>query len=207
MANKIISKDEAGLEKWQAPDFSASRRGRTAVSRQLTAQQLEQLQRQAYQEGYDAGFRQGLNDGQAQIQQQVQCLTGIIEFMNRPLQSLDEEIESELVALALTIARQIIRREIQTDEGQIVAVVREAVTALPVADNLIRVHLHPEDAAVVRDKLSGTDGQGRWQIVDDPALTRGDCLVNTETSRIDATVERRLASIAARLLGGNREND
>jgi len=207
MANKIISKDQAGLEKWQAPDFSASRRSKAAVSRQLTAQQLEQLQRQAYQEGYDAGFRQGLNDGQARIQQQVQYLTGIIEFMNRPLQSLDEEIESELVALALTIARQIIRREIQTDEGQIVAVVREAVTALPVADNLLRIHLHPEDATVVRDKLSGTDGQGRWQIVDDPALTRGDCLVNTETSRIDATVERRLASIAARLLGGNREND
>jgi flagellar assembly protein FliH len=36
---------------------------------------------------------------------------------------------------------------------------------------------------------------------------RGDCRVVTENSRVDATIENRLAAIMANTLGGEREED
>jgi len=47
----------------------------------------------------------------------------------------------------------------------------------------------------------------RWRIVEEPTLTRGGCRVESEDSRIDATVEARLGALIARALGGEREED
>ncbi|RMG30702.1 MAG: flagellar assembly protein FliH, partial [Gammaproteobacteria bacterium] len=46
-----------------------------------------------------------------------------------------------------------------------------------------------------------------WKLVEDPTLSRGGCRVETESSRIDATVEQRLHAVLARFLGGERQGD
>ena len=112
-----------------------------------------------------------------------------------------------MLYLSTAVAKQIVRREIKTDPGQIIAVVREAISALPVAAREIKLRLHPEDAALVKQSISIPEGEQRWRIIDDPVLSRGDCKVETESSRIDATVDQRVAEIAAALFGGEREAD
>jgi len=105
------------------------------------------------------------------------------------------------------IARQLVRREIKTDPGQIVAIVREAILALPGAAKKIYVYLHPEDLELVKTKLSTSEPESYWRLMEDPTLSRGDCKVLTDTSTIDATLERRLSSLVANMLGGEREQD
>jgi flagellar assembly protein FliH len=110
----------------------------------------------------------------------------------------------------MSVAKHLVRRELRTDPGQVVAAVRQAVSILPINTRNIRVYLHPEDAALVKQSLSVTEETGeeqRWKIVEDPALTRGGCNVESELSRIDATVETRLAALIAQALGGERESD
>ncbi len=46
-----------------------------------------------------------------------------------------------------------------------------------------------------------------WRIQDDPTLTRGGCRVETNTSSIDASVERRLGAVIAKVLGDERKED
>ena len=53
----------------------------------------------------------------------------------------------------MALARQIVRRELKTDPTQIIGIIREAIGALPVAARDVRVHLHPEDAAVCASTL------------------------------------------------------
>jgi flagellar assembly protein FliH len=121
---------------------------------------------------------------------------------------VDEQVEGELLQLAVAVARQIIRRELQTDPEQIVGVVQEALSALPSSANRIRIHLNPEDAAVVRERLvPAGDDEFSWQIVDDLTLSRGGCRIESETSRIDASLEKRLNSVVAELMGGTRSID
>ncbi len=72
----------------------------------------------------------------------------------KPFDELDAEVERELLTLAMALARQIVRRELKTDPTQIIGIIREAIAALPVAARDVRVHLHPEDAAVVQQHLA-----------------------------------------------------
>jgi len=127
--------------------------------------------------------------------------------LNEPLLALDEQVEQELVALAVTLARQLIRRELRTDPGQIVAVVRKALAILPSNARKVSLCLHPADAELVRVAMSLDEGGQRWKIVEDPLLTRGGCRVTTETSAVDASVEKRLAAAIAKAFGGERGGD
>ncbi len=178
----------------------------------LTAAQIEELQQQAYQEGYQSGFSQGREDGvQAGRDEMHAAATHLAEALSAlstPFEELDAEVEQQLVALAFSVARQIIRRELRTDPGQVIAVVREALGVLPAAARTIRVHLHPEDARLMREAITlGDDADSAWQIVDDPVLTRGGCLIETEFSTVDATVEKRINAVMAQVLGSERGHE
>ena len=116
----------------------------------------------------------------------------------QPLKELDAQVEEQLVQLALTIARQLVRRELRMDPAQVIAIIRETVALLPAAARDVRVHLHPEDAGVVREKLATPTGDRAWTIVEDPVMTRGGCRVTTDTAQIDARLETRIQSIMSR---------
>jgi len=173
----------------------------------LTAKKIEEIQQRAYDESYAQGYKEGLAAGQKAIKAAAEHLQRSLGALNAPFAEMDEQVEQELVALAVAIARQVIRREIKADPGQVVAVVREAITSLPVASRNVRVFLNPDDAAVVREALSLTEGERAWQILEEPTMTRGGCRVVTDTSQVDANLESRLASIVTRLMGGERIND
>ncbi len=106
----------------------------------------------------------------------------------------------------MALARQIVRRELKSDPTQIIGIIREAIAALPVAARDVRVHLHPEDAAVVRQNLAPTESERAWSIVEDPVMARGGCQITTPTSRIDARLETRLGAILSELLGTERQD-
>jgi len=122
----------------------------------------------------------------------------------KPFEELDAEVERELLNLAMALARQIVRRELKTDPTQIIGIIRDAITALPVAARDVRVHLHPEDATVMRENLAPTESERAWAIVEDPVMARGGCQITTTTSRIDARLETRLNTILSELMGTER---
>ncbi len=198
------------------------------VERKLAAAREEgyrEGRRAAEEEAYRKGYQEGLEEGQRQaaerarrdessldaerrrLRERTTRLEQILTALAEPVAQLDKEVETQLLELVLAVSRQLIRRELKADPGQIIAVVREAVSLLPVATREYRLALHPEDAALVREALAMDDGPGNrpWTIVEDPTLTRGGCRVVSEISYIDATVERQLAAVAAGLLGDERE--
>jgi len=181
----------------------------------LTADQLEQLQKEAYREGFEQGKKEGfeyghkeaLNEGREQIRESIRQFESLLDTLDRPLQQLDDQVERELVELVIAMVRQLVRREIKSDPGQIIGVVRESLAILPLSSRHIRVVLHPEDASLVREIFDLSDADLGWKIVEDPVLTRGGCRILTETSQVDATLESRLAAVIAPLLGGERGQD
>ncbi len=210
--SKVIPQEElAGCERWILPAVQALSRhapsGPGLGANLLTAGQIEQVQRQAYEEGFALGRREGLAAGQTELHAQVQRLDQMMRALSMPFEKLDQQVEQELLLLTTTLLRQLVRRELKSDPGQIVAVVREAMASLPVASRNARLYLHPEDAVLVRDALAISDAERPWRIMEDPVLTRGGCRVVTDTSSIDASVETRLAILIATVLGGVRDSD
>jgi flagellar assembly protein FliH len=176
-----------------------------STSPRATAQGLADLQAEAYQEAFAQGLAEGREAGRLEVKQQVERLEGMFFDLAKPFAALDAEVERELLTLAMALARQIVRRELKTDPTQIIGIIREAIAALPISARDVRVHLHPEDAAVVRQHLAPTESERAWVLVEDPVMSRGGCQVSTATSRIDARLESRLGSILSDLLGSERQ--
>jgi len=170
-----------------------------------TVSGLADLQAEAYQEAFDQGLAEGREAGRGEVRAQVDKLAGMFFDLAKPFEALDAEVERELLTLAMALARQIVRRELKTDPTQIIGVIREAIAALPVAAREVRVHLHPEDALVVRQNLAPTESERAWTIIEDPVMARGGCQVTTTTSRIDARLETRLGAILSELMGTERQ--
>lgn len=207
---KVISGAAAdACARWQQPEVGAGAAADGAThSQYLTANRFEEIQRQAYEEGFELGRREGVEKGAALAREKTERIEAILNLLARPLRQLDDEVVGEIAGLALTIARHVIRREIRTDPGQVIAVVQRAAAILPAASRNIRLFVNPADAVTLREGLSALQGeQSAWQILEDPGLARGGCRIETEHSRIDASIERQFAAIAVELLGGEREED
>ena len=206
--SKVIPKEElGGIENWSLPEVDATARRERAAARPLTARQIEEMQQQAREEGFAQGRREGQEAGRKDVLARIHELESLMQTLAKPLDQLDMEVEQELVHLALAVAQQLVRRELKSDPGQVLAAVREAMAALPLAARNVRLHLHPEDAALVRETLSLNDSERGWKIVEDPVLTRGGCKVSSDTSQVDSSVERRLQQVIANVLGGERDSD
>lgn len=155
--------------------------------------------------GYEEGFARGREDalaaGRQEVQAQVALLQRLMQSLAQPFAELDEDVETALLQLATVIAQQVIRRELATDPALILRIVHEAIALLPVATRQITLQLHPEDARLVEQHMPAPMEEGLWRLVEDPACTRGGCVVTTGHSRIDATIEQQVARIAEAVLG------
>lgn len=176
-----------------------------------TAEELEALHREAreegLQQGLDEGRRRGYATGEAEVRTQIAALRNIVLQLAEPLERVDEAVVEAVGDLAILIARHLVRRELKASPGEIVGVVRETMRHLPIAPRAARIRLHPEDVEMVQTAFALGDDERSWRLEADPLITRGGCVVETDSSRIDASVEARLAAIASKMLGGERESD
>lgn len=221
------------LSVWRLPDVPAknqpggigveSPKPKPPSMPHLTVTEIEDMQKQAFdeayaqgksegfQQGFDQGFEEGSKKGYEEnvgvLNNKAAEFTQLMEALSEPFKTLDEEVEQELVKLAIGIASQIIRREIKLDPGQVIAAVRESVNVLPLSSQKIVLYLHPDDAELVRSTLSLDEMTPAWGVVEDPLITRGGCKVDTDVSHVNATVENRLAAVVATIFGGEREQD
>jgi len=172
-----------------------------------TARAADAARQAEMNRGYEAGVKAGRAELQSQtdaLNARVARLDEILNQLSRPLPELESEVEQQLVLLALAVGKQLARRELRTDPGQITALIREAVGRLPAAARSVRVHLHPEDAAAVAERLATAGQERAWSVIEDPTLTRGGCLVRSENSEIDARLESRVNAIVSSMLGEER---
>jgi flagellar assembly protein FliH len=198
----------ATVERWRLPEVEGPIIGRPREDRRAAgAEESARIAKEAEARGYEAGMARARAETSARLtalEERVKRLDATLQLLARPLQQLDAEVESELAQLALGVGKQIARRELHSEPTQIIAILRESLTLLPIAAREVRVHLHPEDAATVREHLTAPAADRAWTIVEDPTLSRGGCVIHSQASRIDARLEARIAAVATSVLGDER---
>jgi flagellar assembly protein FliH len=198
------------IERWSIPQVEGNVIGRPIDERKAAAaaEAIARIAReQSEARGYEAGMAKAKAEMEghiADLKARTQRLDQLLHFISRPLEELDADVEKTLLQLTLTIGKQLARRELRVDPAQVIAIIRESLQELPTAAREIRVHLHPEDASIVRERLTAPSNERAWTIVEDPTMSRGGCIVKTETSRIDARLESRINTVIANALGDER---
>ncbi|HTV86114.1 MAG TPA: FliH/SctL family protein [Dyella sp.] len=198
----VLSRDKiAGFDRWEPPtvgDPLARPETEAEAAPGPTVYELEEIQRQAREEGYAAGVAEGRAAAKQQTDDRLARLDAICTAAARPLTSLDDATERELALLATVIAQRVVGRELQRDPALIALAVREAAAALPAATRELRVWVNPQDMDLLREL--GAE-EPHWRFGADPALKRGDCVLESQRSRLDARVSTRLAAVVDAVLG------
>ncbi|MGY2210504.1 flagellar assembly protein FliH [Pseudomonas pergaminensis] len=177
----------------------------------LTLEELEAIRQEAYNEGFAAGEKDGFRSTTLKVRQEAEealsvklaSLERLMGVLFDPIAEQDSQIEKAMVDLVQHIARQVIQRELVLDSSHIESVMREALKLLPLGVGNVRLYINPQDFEQV--KALRERHEETWRIVEDASLQPGGCRVETEHSRIDATVETRISQIMAKLLDQSHE--
>ncbi|MGH8383911.1 MAG: flagellar assembly protein FliH [Pseudomonas sp.] len=216
----IRARDVSGFDTWALPSFDppapepepepepeppAIEEVPLEEVQPLTLEELESIRQEAYNEGFAVGEKEGFHSTTLKVRQEAEValaakiagLERIMAHLFEPIAEQDTLIEKSLVDLVQHITKQVIQRELAIDSTQIEHVMREALKLLPLGVNNVRLYVNPQDFAQV--KALRERHEETWRIVEDEALLPGGCRVETEHSRIDATVETRVARVMDKL--------
>jgi flagellar assembly protein FliH len=169
--------------------------GRSGSAQEQT--HLEDIAKQAYAEG----FAQGERDAKALADQRVAPLVATLENMLAELsdarQRLQQQIENEVVDLALHIGRKLVGQTLQASPDVVTGIVHEALKQVEDSEK-ISIRLNPADAQRLHqlsDRHDLNEKFDRIQLVEDSAITSGGCLVQTDYGEIDARIEEQFRTI------------
>ncbi|WP_115948130.1 flagellar assembly protein FliH [Pseudomonas sp. GL-R-19] len=217
----IRARDVSGFESWALPSFDPPEPEPEPTPepeppemeevpleevQPLTLEELESIRQEAYNEGFAVGEKEGFHSTTLKVRQEAEValsakIAGLEQLMAHlfePIAEQDTRIEKSLVDLVQHITKQVIQRELAIDSTQIEHVMREALKLLPLGVGNVRLYINPQDFEQV--KALRERHEETWRIVEDESLLPGGCRVETEHSRIDATVETRVARVMDKLL-------
>lgn len=162
-------------------------------------QSFDDLRQQVREEAWAQGLAEGRLAAQGEQRQLALRWQGLVVALSQPLQQLDIDVEHQLMELSVSLAKQLARREIERHPDMIRDVLRSALEALPAGQHRLQVHLHPEDANLVREHLL-EDSDHSYKIIECPLMSRGGLQITSDTVRIDERLETRLERLLSQVM-------
>ena len=197
--------DEAGVDdfRWDTVEahaasplaFPAASGVRADGTDQMRAAAVE---RDAFAKGYAQGERAGAEAAATRGEAMLRRLAETLEELSALRADMIRRTERQIVQLVLAIAERVVRRETTLDRGILVGMARAALDRLGEHASAT-IRLHPEDYAAVSSKLRPEEGS-QVQVVGDPLVSRGGCLVQSDFGFMDVSPEAQFRELARALL-------
>jgi len=190
----------------------------------LTAEEIEQIRQAAHDEGYsqgkEQGFAKGYEEGKAQgidegISQGIEQGTeqglaegkatidalsvnwqSLIEQLDKPLASVEKNIEEQLLALVVQLTEAVVLQEAKTNPDILIAAIDAGIKSLPSNESSTQIYLHPDDIKQVEQQFGEQFiKESGWRLLPAPQLSPGSCQIENSTSNIDLQMKSRLKQV------------
>jgi flagellar assembly protein FliH len=158
---------------------------------------LSEREQRAFERGREDGYAAGHAAAMQLRAQHAADMARVLDALRGRFGELETDGAEQVLTLALTIARQVMRRELEVDHASVMPALHEAVHAVIDQQAHPRVHLNPQDLAHLRDSLDEGGLLKGCRFIADPAISRGGCRVETGHSDVDATIESRWNRVLA----------
>ena len=165
-----------------------------------------QLNEQAYQRGFTDGWEKGIIEaennwqvqGENKIKPLLTSLQEVLRQLNNIRQETYQEIETEVVELALAIARRVICHETTIDREIVVCVAREALAKVE-DPGRIKIKMSPSDLQFIKKTRSQLSNmiENIDNVTFEAAenIQNGGCIIETDLGEIDARIEKQLQAV------------
>ncbi len=164
---------------------------------------LEEEKKRAYDDGFsaatnelDASYKAKCEDNDRMLLSSVKKL----EEVSGSFASKLSEIESELAKTAISIAEQVIKKEVGENSSKVaLSLAKELLGKLKDASK-IRVKVNKSDAEYLRRAL---ESETKIVIEEDDAIQRGGVVVLSDIGNLDGNINSRFLKVKEDLLGDN----
>ncbi len=211
--SKIIKERNGGLaiESWEALDLEEERLAKERAEQEKEPpHDCSQLQKASYDSGVEAGRTMGRAEVQAPAETEIKRALDLVAQVEQIRLQSAKQAESDIVELALAMARKVIHREASLDPDIVVTQVRQIIATI-IESGVIRVLVHPgevEHVQTFRPTFAGADGQPvQLSIEGDETIQPGGCIIESSQYFINATTEKQLEAIWKEMLESNAEID
>jgi flagellar assembly protein FliH len=157
--------------------------------------------RRAFDRGLEQGRREAFAAAAAQRQSQAQSIARVLADLRARFGELESQGADALLDLALEIAKQVVRREIQIRRDAVLPALREAVAMVIDQQAHPRVHMNPQDFEAIRADLDADGLFKGCRFIPDAQVSPGSCRVETGLSEIDARIATRWRRVVTEALG------
>ena len=179
---------------------AASGAGSASEAGQSAEERSRLLHAEAFEQGRQSGQQQLRSELDAAVAKTRGEISRALHEFTLERQDYYRRIESEVVELALAIARKILHREVQIDPQALAGIVRITLEKLD-AGTKITLHVHPQEAADWRHYFAClADDRPAPEIHEDTALPRGECRIETSLGSTEVGLASQLKEIETGLL-------
>lgn len=213
MSSALPKGEQSAYQRWELASFGNRTSGSPApAAPTISAHELAALKESArlegyangYREGYENGHREGETEGKLLSQEKMDIEVSHFVALNQKyaeqLSLAHNEVSKELLDLSLSLAQAMVATKIELEPDTILAIVQEAIDLLPSVHQPAKIHLHPIDAAIVKQKMTEEAGGAAWRVVSDQDIERGGCKLDTAHNQVDATMAQRWTSLRSAFL-------
>ncbi len=206
--------DEPRVRTWHAPrlempDSRVPRRA-TSVADAVPTETIafdsdaEIARKQAWAEGHAAGERAGLEAGleRGHREGRAEALASagasaaaLVHSLQRERARVDTRLEDEVLACIDSMARLVLRREIEQDGDAFRRIINRALEQLPSFAEKPTIYLHPDDIALLN---AGGYTFDHACLKSDSRLSRGDCRITSGSAEIDAGADAWIDAVVER---------
>lgn len=180
-----------------------------AVARAARQAQLQQR----FAEVFEQGRRQGQEDTTRTMREEARQaldvfrrlqaaevgvpVAALLTQFQQGLDSVEQALARRLAGIAMQMARQVVRHELQTNAALVVDVTQEALAEVLLSARHITVKVHPTDFALVEQGCADAFEARGARLIADAHVERGGCLVESDLGAVDARLSTRWAGAVA----------
>lgn len=144
------------------------------------------------------GLAQGRAEAGAEVADALAALGAMAHGLAERRELLQESAVREAGVLAVEVAARLVRAEVAARPERVADVLRGAIRRAADRSRLV-ARVSPADLAACRAAapaiLEEMGGIARFEVIDDPRVTSGSCVLETTAGDVDATFESQLARV------------
>jgi flagellar assembly protein FliH len=145
----------------------------------------------AYQRGLSEGFIAGTEHTARESGSMANRVDLLITSMQSQFENFDQDVADAVLGLAFSLARQVVRSELELRPELVTTPVRDALQSLALKATFPCIYVNPDDLNLIKSACGEELSVRGCRLFADTSITRGGCRLESDTATVDASIESR----------------
>lgn len=163
----------------------------------------DRIERDSYSDGFDKGHTEGYEKGVEEVNRLIERMHKMLEAVMMRREEILQDTESQIVELVILMARKVVKILSENQKNVVMANTLAALKKVKTRGNVVlRVNL--EDVKLtsshIDEFIQHVENVKGITVIEDSAVERGGCIVETDFGAIDARISSQLQELENKIL-------